>query len=147
MVKGAVYVPSKQSAIEIMIAFAKKSKKKQPMIVDLGSGDGRVVEAFALAGFQAHGFEVNPLLVLKAWRRLRKANVTGRAHIFKASYWEADLQDYDVVVVYGITYIMKDLAAKLRHELRPGSLIISNYFELPGWKKIRTQEGIHLYQR
>ncbi len=143
MVKGAVYVPSKPEAIAAMLTLAKL--KPGMKTVDLGCGDGRVVIAFAQAGAEAHGYEVNPLLVLRARRAIRAAKLNGRAFIHFKSYWDADLSSFDVVTVYGITYIMKDLRRKFKYELPGRAKIISNYFKLPNWPIKRTLSGVHLY--
>jgi protein-L-isoaspartate O-methyltransferase len=145
MAKGAVYVPSKPEAIKAMIKLAKvKSGMK---VADLGSGDGRVVAALAKTGASVDGYEINPLLVWRARRNIAQAKLQKRAKIIAHSYWDADLSIYDVIVVYGITYIMKDLSRKLRAELQPGAVVASNYFKLPNWKKTTTLNGVHLYRQ
>jgi len=144
MAKGAVYVPSKDLAIETMLSLA-KVKKNMPT-VDLGSGDGRVVAAFAHAGASADGYEINPWLVFKAKRRLSQLGFGKKTRIYLQSYWNVDLSKYQVVTVYGITYIMESLEEKLLSELKPGTLVISNYFTFPTWKKLKTINGIHLYK-
>ena len=64
--RGAIYDPSTQEETVVMadvaaVAFGEKA-------ADLGSGDGRVVIALARRGAEAHGFEVNPILVHVARR-------------------------------------------------------------------------------
>jgi len=145
MAKGAVYVPSKPEAIRSMIKLAKL--KPGMKVADLGCGDGRVVIAFAVAGAEAHGYEVNPLLYLKARKAILKAGLQKSAFIHLKSYWDVDLSAYDVIAVYGITYIMKDLGQKLKRELIKGSRVVSNYFTFPNWTASRTVKGVHLYQK
>lgn len=145
MARGAVYVPSKPEAIEAMIKLA--NIKKGVKVAELGSGDGRVAIAFAQVGAEVDGYEVNPLLVLRARRNVAKAGLQKQVKILTKSYWDADLSEYDVVSVYGITYIMKDLSKKLRTELRPGAVVVSNYFVLPNWRKAKTLKGVHLYRQ
>lgn len=144
MVRGAVYVPSKDSAIETMIKLAKLKPGKAT--ADLGSGDGRVVLAFARHGAQADGFEINPWLVWKSRRILNKAGFAQKTQIYGQSYWDYDLSQYDVITVYGITYIMEALEKKLRKELKPGAIVISNYFEFPTWKPSKVVRNIRVYQ-
>jgi precorrin-6B methylase 2 len=145
MYRGAVYVPSKPEAIDTMLKLAKL--KPGMKVTDLGCGDGRVVLAFAEAGAIAHGYEVNPLLVWRAKRAINKAGLGNRAFVHLKSYWDVDLSAFDVVTVYGITYIMESLEEKLIDELRPGAKVLSNYFTFPNWKKSKTLEGIHLYRQ
>ena len=60
--------------------------------------------------------------------------------------WKVDLRDVDVVAVYGLTPIMKPLGLKLREELAPGSIVLSNVFSIPGWRPESTSShGTHIY--
>jgi hypothetical protein len=60
--------------------------------------------------------------------------------------WNVDLSDIDVVAVYGLNPIMKDLGEKLQDELRPGSLVLSNVFAIPGWKQSAlSSSGVYVY--
>jgi hypothetical protein len=60
--------------------------------------------------------------------------------------WDVDLTKVDVVAVYGLHPIMKDLGVKLKNELRPGSIVLSNVFSIPGWKSSTlSREGMHIY--
>lgn len=143
MARGAVYVPSKDQAIQTMIKLGKV--KKGTKSVDLGSGDGRVVAAFAQAGAEADGYEINPWLVFKAKRLLRNLGLQSQTNIRMQSYWDVNLGEYDVVSVYGITYIMEGLEKKLRSELKPGAIVVSNYFKFPNWKPTREVNGVRQY--
>jgi hypothetical protein len=60
--------------------------------------------------------------------------------------WNVDLSEVDVVAVYGLNPIMKDLGVKLQDELRPGSVVLSNVFAIPGWKQSTlSSSGVHIY--
>ena len=48
--------------------------------------------------------------------------------------WKVELKEVDVVAIYGLQPIMKDLGRKLQQELRPGSIVVSNVFSIPGWR-------------
>ena len=74
LVQGAIYVPSRREAIEAMLYLAKVRRGERA--ADLGSGDGRVMAAFAGKGAFIDGFEVNPLLV---WRSRNKIKKLGNA--------------------------------------------------------------------
>ena len=113
--------------------------------VDIGSGDGRLVIALARSGAEAHGLEINRLLVWWANRAIKKAGLASRARTLKKDLWKTDLSSYNVVTVFGISYIMDDLEKKLDRELKPGSRVISNRFRFPNWKPVESENGIHLY--
>ena len=87
--QGAIYVPSNEKAINAIIKMAKL--KKGSKIADLGSGDGRIVIAFARSGIQAHGFEINPFLVLFSRWNIKKEKLTDRASIHWQDFWKINL--------------------------------------------------------
>ena len=62
LIIGAPFEPSKDDRIKSILKLA--SPKKKDRIVDLGSGDGRIVIVFAEKGYESHGYEINPWLVL-----------------------------------------------------------------------------------
>jgi hypothetical protein len=56
------------------------------------------------------------------------------------------LENVDVVAVYGLNPIMGELGAKLRKELKPGSVVLSNVFSIPGWRQSsQSSNGVFVY--
>src|SRR3989338_8441711 len=143
LARGAVFVPIHESKIEIILRQAQVQPGQK--IADLGSGDGRIVIAFARAGAEAHGFEINPLLVWWSRRKIRKARLGDRAFIHFHSFWPANLSEFNIVTVFGIDYIMKRLGKKLRRELKPGAKVISFAFPIPDWQEERKERGVYVY--
>lgn len=143
---GAPFVPANRLTVKKMVGIAGSLKGKK--VVDLGSGEGRVVVAAALSGaFEAHGYEINPVLVLVSWWNIYRAGVRGKAFVHWGSYWGKDLASFNVVFVYGICHIMNRLEKKLDEELKPGTIIVSNSFTFPNWKYQKTDNNVYLYQR
>lgn len=66
---------------------------------------------------------------------------------FCKDLWKVDLRKVDVVAVYGLGPIMKDLGIKMQQELQPGSVILSNVFSIPGWRTSSSlsRDGMHIY--
>lgn len=145
LVRGAPYVPSSEAKIGEMVRLA--AIKPGERVADFGSGDGRVVMAFARAGAEAHGYEINPILVWLSRRRIRAAGLADRARIHYQSFWRVHAGAFDVVVVFGISHIMVALAKKLRRELRVGSRVISNAFAFPKWEAAVVRDGIYRYDQ
>src|SRR5208337_3945742 len=94
LARGAVYVPSTREKALLIARLSGAGPGERA--VDLGSGDGRIVIALARQGAEAHGFEVNPVLVLISLRNIRRAGFHGRAFIHWKSFWRADLSRFDV---------------------------------------------------
>jgi ribosomal protein L11 methylase PrmA len=141
---GAIYLPTKKETIKKMIELAKI--KPGDRAVDLGAGDGRLVIALAKAGAEAHGYEINPFLVFLAKLNIYRAGLKNKAFIHFKNFWEEDLSDFDIVVVFGISHIMKKLEAKIEKELKVGTRIISNSFSFPGWSASKKEDGVYLYK-
>ena len=142
---GAIYVPSAKEKIEKIIELAEiKSGEKA---ADLGAGDGRLIIAFAKKAVEAHGYEINPLLVWEAKRNISNAKVKGRAFIHWKNFWGEDLSEFDIITVYGIGFIMKKLEKKLRKELKNNARVVSNGFRLPTWPPIKEEDGVYLYKK
>lgn len=141
--RGAIFVRSKNGTVEAMLELA--DAKPGQKAVDVGSGDGRLVIAIAKAGLEAHGYEINPFLVWTSKRSIKKLGLEGRAHIHWKNFWSEDFSGFDIVTIYGISYIMDKLEVKLKKELKPGAKVISNYFVFPSWPHGKKENNIYLY--
>jgi hypothetical protein len=137
------FVPSSHEKTAIMLSLAGNVKNKKT--ADLGSGDGRVVVKFAQAGAFAHGFEVNPERAAAGQKKILENKLGDRAEIFQKNFWDAELSDYDVITVYGITSVMQRLENKILAEGKNGLRVISNTFIFPHWKPNQENEKIFLY--
>lgn len=97
--------------------------------LDVGSGVGGVLVDLAAArpDGEYHGVESAPFPWLVS--RLRTL-MPGRrnCHAHWGSFWKSDLSRYDVVFAYLSPVPMAALWAKVRDEMRPGSVFISNTF-------------------
>lgn len=112
-------------------------------VVDLGSGDGRMVLAFTRAGAQVTGYEIKEPLVIKSRIKLKEAGFS--SDIRHESFWDVDLSPFSIVYVYGMQSILGRLEKKLEKELYPGTKVISNIFRFPHWKVKKEKNHVHLY--
>lgn len=128
--RGAPYQPTPHSIVQEMIALAEIQEGER--VADIGAGDGRIVIAFAKAGAEAHGFEVNPLLTLLARFNMWRRGVSGKAFVYQKNLWQQDFSSFQVVTIYGIGGMMGRLEEKLKQELPSGARIISHRFQFPG---------------
>lgn len=143
--RGAPYANTLSPRIEEMLDLA--AVKKGERAVDIGSGDGRIVIALARRGAEAHGYEINPLLVLWSRYKVRRAGLSGKAHIHLQDMWRHDYSDFDLIISCQISYMMGKLEKKLRREIKPGTRVVSNYFTFPTWKPKKKKGYVYLYQR
>jgi cyclopropane fatty-acyl-phospholipid synthase-like methyltransferase len=142
---GAPYVVTDKETLEKIVNLV--DIKKNTKVVDLGSGDGRIVIAFAKRGVEAHGFEVNPFLVALSKINIRRKGLSNNAFIHWKNFWRQDLSKFNVVVFYGITHVMFELEQKLKEELKKGALVITHSYKLPNWNHSKKVGAIYLYKR
>jgi hypothetical protein len=142
--RGAIYDPSSENETRMMADLA--DVRRGEKAADLGSGDGRVVIALALKGAEAHGYEINPVLVFVSRSNIRKAGLAGRAFIHWRTFWRKDLSRYALITVFQVGFVMARLEAKLSRELAPGARVVSHYWRFPGLSPERTQGNIYRYR-
>lgn len=103
-------------------------------LIDLGSGDGRIVIAAALRfGARGIGIELNPELVLAAQQGAERAGVADRVSFQRRDLFDADLSGATVVTMYLLRRINLALRKRLLEQLRPGARIVSRHYDLGDW--------------
>ncbi len=140
---GLPFVPSRDKTVNEIFSLLGDVKGKK--VLDLGSGNGKIVIAAAKRGAHAVGFEINPLLVWLSRKKIACGKYTGTVHIQLADFWSTDVGAYDIIIFYGIVPAMKRLEHKLMNELKPGAQIVTSYCEFPGWKHISKIGHTFLY--
>ncbi|XP_056585841.1 ATP synthase subunit C lysine N-methyltransferase isoform X4 [Triplophysa dalaica] len=110
-------------------------------LADLGSGDGRLVFAAAVAGFECTGFEINS--ILNGYARVKgmwKGIPPSTASFINQDYWKTNLSKYNNVTVFlapGVRPIralqMEVLGRKLEMELSDEARVIACRFPFPDW--------------
>jgi ubiquinone/menaquinone biosynthesis C-methylase UbiE len=149
----APYIPSPQLVVDRMLEIAQV--KPGEMVYDLGSGDGRIVitaaQKFAARGV---GVEISEELYQRAKSRIRQLGLEDRVKMIHGSALRVNLSAADVVTLYLLTSSNDRLKPILERDLKSGARVVSNDFEIPGWKpaqvlKVKTDTGTHtiyLYQ-
>lgn len=141
---GAPYVPSQMEDVEAMIRMA--NIQPTDIVVDLGSGDGRLVIAAAQAGAGlSMGYEIHPGLVKTSRGRIASLGLE-QARIHAESMWKADLSRVTVVLMYQVPYAMNRFKDTLQNNLPKGARIISNAFEFSNWEHDEQEGSIRLYR-
>jgi cyclopropane fatty-acyl-phospholipid synthase-like methyltransferase len=142
--RGAIYDPSSQAEADLMADIAEVLPGER--VADLGSGDGRVAIALARRGAEAHGWEINPVLVLASRRNARLAGMAGRVFIHWGSFWRADLSRFTVITVFQVGFVMTRLREKLERELPPQARVVSHYWRFPGLAPERSRGNVMRYR-
>ncbi|MEO8136933.1 MAG: class I SAM-dependent methyltransferase [Betaproteobacteria bacterium] len=106
-------------------------------VLDLGSGDGRIVITAALRyGARGMGVEIDPALVAQSNENARKAGVADRAKFAEQDLFATDLSRASVITMY----LLPDVNLQLRPallKLAPGTRIVSHDWNMGDWEPDR----------
>jgi ribosomal protein L11 methylase PrmA len=144
LIQGPPYVPSNDENARKIVAMVKGCKPRR--VLDMGSGDGKLVIMLAKQGYTVDGVELNPYLVWRSQRAIKKAGLADTASVKWGNFWKFDVSGYDVIALYAIKHIMPRLEKKLMTELRSGSHIVSNSFVFPNLKPSKRAGPVRSYK-
>jgi SAM-dependent methyltransferase len=133
--KDVVWVPTPPALVEKMLDMARVTP--QDYVMDLGSGDGRNVIAAAKRGARALGVEYNPDMVELSRRAAATDGDAERAAFVQGDMYEADISQATVMALFLLTENLNRLLPKFL-DLKPGSRIVVNGFEIDDWKYDET---------
>ena len=132
------YAATPESVVNAMLALAGVGPRD--FLVDLGSGDGRLVIAAASRhGARGLGVDIDANLVDLAQRNAAREGVSDRVTFREQDLFRTDLRDATVVTIYLLPSIMDRVAVKLRAELAAGTRVVVHDYPLPGWRVDRVQ--------
>lgn len=137
---GAPYLPVRQKDAEAALDLAEV--KSGQTVVDLGSGDGRLLIAAARRGAYAIGYEINPIMFM--WSQIVCAKYRNQISIRLSNYWSIKLPQADVIYVFLIDRYTSKLNDKLTKEINKPTKVVSYVFELPRKPK-KSTTNTHLY--
>ena len=124
------YVQTPMEIVERMLRMAEVGK--DDYIIDLGSGDGRIVIEAAKRGARGLGVDLDPNLVKHATENARAAGVGDRAEFAVKDIFETDLSRASVVAFYLLPEFNAKLLPKLV-ALKPGTRIVSHDGGIADW--------------
>jgi SAM-dependent methyltransferase len=136
--RDAVWVPTPLVLVEKMLDLAKVTPKD--FVMDLGSGDGRNIIAAAKRGVRGLGVEYNPDLVEFSRRLAEKEGVADKAQFVQGDMYVADISKATVLALFLLPENMEKMKQKFL-DLRPGSRIVMNAFEIPDWSPDATERA------
>ena len=139
--KDVVWVPTPPDLINAMFRLA--GVTSDDYVVDLGSGDGRVVISAAKLGAHSLGIEYDHNLYELSVHNAIKEGVESRVHFIEGDLFKSDFSDATVITLFLLPDLNKRLKPKLL-DLRPGTRIVSNTFTMGDWfpdKEVETEEN------
>jgi SAM-dependent methyltransferase len=132
--KDVPYVPTLPEVVDEMLRLADVGR--DDVVYDLGCGDGRLVIA-AVKKFGAKrgvGVDIDPQRVKEGSENARAAGVAGRVKFIEQDLFKTDISEATVVTLYLLPEVNLRLRPKLWAELRPGTRVVSNAFDMGDWK-------------
>jgi trans-aconitate methyltransferase len=141
-----IYVPTPEAVVDAMLKLAEV--QKADVVYDLGCGDGRIVATAAKNyGVKAVGIDIDPQRIAEATETVKKAGVSNLVTLRNEDLFDADIKEASVVTLYLLTSLNLRLRPKLLQELKPGSRIVSQTFDMGDWQpeKTETVEGRNIY--
>ena len=132
------YVPSTERAVQEMLKLA--DVKKTDVVYDLGCGDGRIVIAAAKTyGAHGVGIDINPERIKEAKANAKAAGVEHLVRFEENDLFEANFKEATVVTLFLLPTINLKLRPKLQEQLKAGTRVISNTFDMGDWKAEKEQ--------
>lgn len=132
---GLPWVPSDLRRAEKALRLAGIAPDE--LLVDLGSGDGRVLLLAArVFRVRARGIEISPLLVAWTNWQARRRGLQGRVWAQTGDFNRVDLKDADVVYLYATSRQVQRLAAGLPARMKPGARLVCVSAPVEGWKPV-----------
>jgi hypothetical protein len=127
------YVPTPPNVVEAMLDLAKV--KADDFLIDLGSGDGRIVIAAAKKyGAHGTGVELDGALVTQARREAERQGVGSKVEFRAENLFITDIARATVITMYLFPRVNMALRPRMFAELKPGTRIVSHEFDFGNWK-------------
>ncbi|HJZ96027.1 MAG TPA: class I SAM-dependent methyltransferase [Candidatus Solibacter sp.] len=127
------YVPTTEAAVDAMLKLA--GVTKNDIVYDLGCGDGRIViEAAKQYGARGVGIDIDPQRIAEANANAKRVGVEKLVRFEENDLFKADFKEATVVTLFLLSSVNQRLKPKLLGELKPGTRVVSNTFDMGDWK-------------
>ena len=141
----APFITTPPAVVARMLALA--GTGPDDFVIDLGSGDGRIViHAASAHGARGLGVDLDARLVALASANAARAGVADRVRFEVRDALRTKLAGASVVTLYLLPILLEQLQPRLLADLEPGSRIVSHAFPLASWPHDRM-ETVRLPQR
>lgn len=126
------YVPTPNDVVEQMLELAHVGPGDY--VIDLGSGDGRIVIAAVKRGAVGHGVDLDPERIEEAMANAEEEGVTDRVMFQQGDIFETDFSNASVITLYLLSSVNEKLRPLLFENLSPGTRVVSHSFSMGDWQ-------------
>ena len=137
----SIFVGSSQENVDRMIKLA--DLRDDDVVIDLGSGDGRIVLAAAKANSKLRGWgvDIDEKLVNASNAEATKLGMADRVRFFQRDVFDADISDATVIAMWMWPEMQRMLRTKILAEARPGTRVLTNIWGMgDSWKSDKVDE-------
>jgi SAM-dependent methyltransferase len=138
---GAPYLPTLKPQIQTALDLL--DLQPGQTLLEIGSGDGRVLLAAAERGWLVVGYELNPILVLFSLWHTRKYR--GQIRVIWGNAFTKKWPVTDGIYIFGLDKLMPKLHKKVIHSIDKPLRIVSFTFQIPAKKPMKQKNGVYLY--
>ena len=138
---GAPYLPTLSPQVKVALELS--GLKKGDTLIELGSGDGKVLLAAAKKGIKSVGYELNPVLVIIS--RLRTLKYRSSVRIIWGDFWKKDWPEANAIFTFLLPKYMNKLDTKISGYPHKPTRLVSFAFEIEGKKATTTKNGVFRY--
>jgi hypothetical protein len=127
------YVVTPMNVVDAMLEIANVGA--EDFVIDLGSGDGRIVIAAAKKrGARGLGVELDGSLVNDARREAQRQGVANKVEFLMENLFVTDIGRASVLMTYLFPRVNMQLRPVIFAQLKPGSRVVSHEFDFGNWK-------------
>jgi hypothetical protein len=128
----APYVATDYNVVDAMLAMAEV--RPDDYVVDLGSGDGRILIAAARShGARGLGIEIDRRRIRESNANAQAASVAHRVTFRREDLFQTPLAEADVLTLYLLPEINIRLRPRILSQMRPGTRVISHQYDMGDW--------------
>lgn len=129
------YVQTPGNVVDAMLAIAEVNAKDY--VIDLGSGDGRIVIAAARHGARGLGIDYDQTLIAASRANATRAGVSDRVEFLHQDIFLADIREATVVTMYLLPEVNLEIRPRILFGLRPGTRVVSHDWDMGEWEPDR----------
>jgi hypothetical protein len=132
------YVETPDNIVTLMLDLAEITDNDY--VIDLGTGDGRIVIGAVKRGATGLGVDLDPVRIEEARVNADKAGVSDRVKFEVADLFKTDISAATVVTLFLNSEVNMRLRPTLLEKLKPGTRVVSHNFDMEDWQPDRQEQ-------
>lgn len=137
------YVPTPDDTVASMLDLG--GLKAGDFVIDLGSGDGRILVAAARRGATGFGVDINPQRIAEANINAKNAGVADKVSFRRQDLFETPIAQASLLTMYLLPEVNLKLRPRILDELKPGTRVVSHAFDMDDWQPDATSANGRVY--